>query len=108
MSILPHFCFSLCPFFVLKSSLYSALLTAGIFRNIVRSFSVQGEPCNECFQVDYVEPSQNIVHLKLLPRVDYTRHRGALKSMQNVSELSSLIGPLRLGSCRISPPHFLA
>ena len=36
-------------------------------------------------KVDYVEPSQNVVHLKLLPRVDYTRHRGALKSMQNVS-----------------------
>jgi len=36
-------------------------------------------------QVDYVEPSQNVVHLKLLPRVDYTRHRGALKSVQNVS-----------------------
>lgn len=34
-------------------------------------------------QVDYVEPSQNVIHLKLLPRIDYTRHRGALKSMQN-------------------------
>ena len=32
-----------------------------------------------------MEPSQNVVHLKLLPRIDYTRHRGALKSMQNVS-----------------------
>jgi len=34
-------------------------------------------------QVDYVEPSQNMIHLKLLPRVDYTRHRGALRT-QNV------------------------
>jgi len=41
--------------------------------------------CGVVMQVDYVEPSQNVVHLKLLPRIDYTRHRGALKSMQNVS-----------------------
>ncbi|CAI9740140.1 transcription elongation factor SPT5-like [Octopus vulgaris] len=31
-------------------------------------------------QVDYVEPSQNIVHLKLIPRIDYTRYRGLMKS----------------------------
>ncbi|XP_074659963.1 transcription elongation factor SPT5-like isoform X2 [Tubulanus polymorphus] len=31
-------------------------------------------------QVDYVEPSQNMVHLKLIPRIDYTRMRGALRS----------------------------
>lgn len=35
-------------------------------------------------QVDYVDVAQNEVHLKLLPRIDYTRMRGALKS-SNVS-----------------------
>ncbi|XP_041365560.1 transcription elongation factor SPT5-like [Gigantopelta aegis] len=31
-------------------------------------------------QVDYVEPAQNVVHLKLLPRVDYSKMRGVLKN----------------------------
>lgn len=31
-------------------------------------------------QVDYVDTSQNQVHLKLIPRVDYTRLRGALRN----------------------------
>ena len=30
-------------------------------------------------QVDYVDKSRNQVALKMLPRVDYTRKRGALK-----------------------------
>lgn len=30
-------------------------------------------------QVDFVDASQNTVHLKLIPRIDYTRLRGALK-----------------------------
>ncbi len=38
------------------------------------------------FQVDYVEPSQNVVHLKLLPRVDYTRLRGALRGSSGDAE----------------------
>jgi len=46
---------------------------------------VQCLNCGVMMQVDYVEPLQNVVNLKLLPRIDYTRHRGALKSMQNVS-----------------------
>lgn len=33
-------------------------------------------------QIDYVEPSQNIVHLKLIPRIDYTRMRGALRGTE--------------------------
>lgn len=33
-------------------------------------------------QVDYVDLAQNQVHLKLLPRVDYTRPRGALRTTQ--------------------------
>ncbi|CAB0029460.1 unnamed protein product [Trichogramma brassicae] len=37
-------------------------------------------------QVDYVEMSQNQVHLKLLPRIDYTRPRGALRTAQSESE----------------------
>ncbi|KAK3101764.1 hypothetical protein FSP39_006184 [Pinctada imbricata] len=37
-------------------------------------------------QVDYVEPAQNIVHLKLLPRIDYTRKRGVLKYPQDDNE----------------------
>ena len=32
-------------------------------------------------QVDYVDMSQNSVHLKLLPRIDYTRFRGALRTV---------------------------
>jgi transcription elongation factor SPT5 len=35
-------------------------------------------------QVDYVEPSQNMVNLKLIPHIDYTRMRGALRTSSNV------------------------
>merc|ERR1711997_734583 len=31
-------------------------------------------------QVDYTDMAQNQVHLKLLPRIDYTRPRGALRT----------------------------
>ncbi|ESP00239.1 hypothetical protein LOTGIDRAFT_225963 [Lottia gigantea] len=34
-------------------------------------------------QVDYMEPSQNIVHLKMIPRIDYSKPRGALKNHSN-------------------------
>ncbi|KAJ9580689.1 hypothetical protein L9F63_024134, partial [Diploptera punctata] len=37
-------------------------------------------------QVDYVDLAQNQVHLKLLPRIDYTRYRGALRTTQSESE----------------------
>lgn len=37
-------------------------------------------------QVDYVDLAQNQVHLKLLPRIDYTRLRGALRTGQSESE----------------------
>ncbi|BET00579.1 Transcription elongation factor [Nesidiocoris tenuis] len=33
-------------------------------------------------QVDYVDLAQNQVHLKLLPRIDYTKLRGALRTTQ--------------------------
>ena len=33
-----------------------------------------------CLQVDYVEPSQNIVHLKMIPRVDYSQLRGIMRT----------------------------
>ncbi|KAH3888745.1 transcription elongation factor SPT5-like [Dreissena polymorpha] len=33
-------------------------------------------------QVDYVENSQNACHLKLLPRIDYTRMRGVMRNSQ--------------------------
>lgn len=33
-------------------------------------------------QVDYVESSQNNVHLKLIPRIDYTKMRGTLRTAQ--------------------------
>lgn len=35
-------------------------------------------------QVDYVDLAQNQAHLKLLPRIDYTRMRGALRTTSNV------------------------
>lgn len=35
-------------------------------------------------QVDYFDMAQNQVHLKLLPRIDYTRLRGALRTTQSV------------------------
>lgn len=38
-------------------------------------------------QVDYVDVSANQVSLKLMPRIDYTRLRGALRSQQSVSRL---------------------
>lgn len=37
-------------------------------------------------QVDYVDLAQNQVHLKLLPRIDYTRLRGALRTAQSEIE----------------------
>ncbi|KAL5006667.1 hypothetical protein ScPMuIL_015473 [Solemya velum] len=37
-------------------------------------------------QVDYVEPAQNIVHLKLIPRIDYTRPRGLMRNTQTDPE----------------------
>ncbi|KAK8769846.1 hypothetical protein V5799_013689, partial [Amblyomma americanum] len=37
-------------------------------------------------QVDYVDTAQSQVNLKLLPRVDYTRPRGALRSAANEPE----------------------
>lgn len=37
-------------------------------------------------QVDYFDMAQNQVHLKLLPRIDYTRLRGALRTAQSESE----------------------
>ncbi len=36
-------------------------------------------------QVDYVDLAQNQCHLKLLPRVDYSRMRGALRDSKSVS-----------------------
>lgn len=36
-------------------------------------------------QVDFVDTTQNQVHLKLIPRIDYTRPRGALRNTTNVS-----------------------
>ena len=41
-------------------------------------------------QVDYVESAQNAVHLKLLPRIDYTRMRGIMRNQQSVSKLLCL------------------
>ena len=35
-------------------------------------------------QVDYVESAQNAVHLKMLPRIDYSRPRGLLRNSQSV------------------------
>ncbi|CAG9857576.1 unnamed protein product [Phyllotreta striolata] len=37
-------------------------------------------------QVDYFDMAQNQVHLKILPRIDYTRLRGALRTAQSESE----------------------
>lgn len=37
-------------------------------------------------QVDYVDVAQNQVHLKLIPRIDYTRPRGALRTAQSDAE----------------------
>lgn len=37
-------------------------------------------------QVDFVDTAQNQVHLKLIPRIDYTRLRGALRTTSNEPE----------------------
>ncbi|XP_070567089.1 transcription elongation factor SPT5-like [Ptychodera flava] len=37
-------------------------------------------------QIDYVEPAQNQVTLKLIPRVDYSRQRGLMRSATDVQE----------------------
>ncbi|XP_077978109.1 transcription elongation factor SPT5-like [Glandiceps talaboti] len=37
-------------------------------------------------QVDYVEPAQNQVTLKLVPRVDYTRPRGLVRTAADIQE----------------------
>ena len=31
-------------------------------------------------QVDYVEPSQNVVHVKMIPRIDYGQLRGVMRT----------------------------
>lgn len=36
-------------------------------------------------QVDFVDPSESKVRLKLIPRIDYTRMRGVLRNQQSVS-----------------------
>jgi hypothetical protein len=36
-------------------------------------------------QVDYFEPAQNIVHLKMIPRIDYSKKRGILRVQADVS-----------------------
>lgn len=36
-------------------------------------------------QVDYVEPSEHKVRLKLIPRIDYTRMRGVMRNQNAVS-----------------------
>ncbi len=36
-------------------------------------------------QVDWVDVAQNLVHLKLIPRIDYTRMRGALRGTVSYS-----------------------
>lgn len=46
------------------------------------SSSIAGIYKDDIAQVDYVDMAQNLVHLKLLPRIDYTRLRGALRSSQ--------------------------
>lgn len=38
-------------------------------------------------QVDWIDLAQNMVHLKLIPRVDYTRMRGALRTSQDSQAL---------------------
>lgn len=40
----------------------------------------RGQYKDDIAQVDYVDMAQNQVHLKLLPRIDYTRLRGALRT----------------------------
>lgn len=42
----------------------------------------RGQYKDDIAQVDYVDMAQNQVHLKLLPRIDYTRLRGALRTNQ--------------------------
>lgn len=37
-------------------------------------------------QIDYVEPSQNQVHVKLIPRIDYTKLRGVLRGQRKDPE----------------------
>lgn len=36
-------------------------------------------------QVDFVEPSEHKIRLKLIPRVDYTRMRGVMRNQSAVS-----------------------
>ncbi|KAG5317531.1 SPT5H factor, partial [Pseudoatta argentina] len=38
---------------------------------------------NDLAQIDYIDLAQNQVHLKLLPRIDYSRFRGVLRPVQN-------------------------
>lgn len=42
-------------------------------------------------QVDYFDMAQNQVHLKLLPRIDYTRLRGALRTTQSVGKFYDIV-----------------
>lgn len=50
-------------------------LKAGSYIRMARSLYK-----DDLAQIDYVDVAQNRVHLKLVPRIDYTRLRGALKN----------------------------
>jgi transcription elongation factor SPT5 len=45
-------------------------------------------------QVDWVDVAQNRVHLKLVPRIDYTKLRGALKNQEENRPLRNKRRPL--------------
>lgn len=51
----------------------------------------RGQYKDDIAQVDYVDLAQNQVHLKLLPRIDYSRLRGALRTQQSVSTLQKIM-----------------
>lgn len=51
----------------------------------------RGHYKDDIAQVDYVDLAQNQVHLKLLPRIDYSRLRGALRTQQSVRFLINFI-----------------
>ncbi|RWS12398.1 transcription elongation factor SPT5-like protein, partial [Dinothrombium tinctorium] len=63
---------------ILKVTKEQALIKPGQWVRLKR-----GIYKDDLAQVDYVDIAQGQVHLKLIPRIDYTRKRGALRTTEN-------------------------
>lgn len=64
-------------------------LKAGSYVRLARSLYK-----DDLAQVDLVDIAQNKVHLKLVPRIDYTKLRGALRNQDDIKPLKNKRRPM--------------